>query len=101
MEAEKGRRSHSRARPNRPQGSIPARFKAVFRKGVLVPERPLGLDEGAEVELSIEASRLIPPAVIDPEERKRILKEIVRRMAENPIPEDAPRFTRDELHERG
>jgi hypothetical protein len=50
--------------------------------------------------LIIEEPRVIPPAVTDPEERKRILKRMVERMRANPIPADAPRFTREELHER-
>jgi hypothetical protein len=41
------------------------------------------------------------PEITDPEERKRVLREVVERMKANPIPEGAPRrFTRDELHER-
>jgi hypothetical protein len=50
--------------------------------------------------LIIETPRVIPPAVTDPEERKRIMSEIVENMRNNPIPADAPRFTREELHER-
>lgn len=42
----------------------------------------------------------LPPAITDPEERARVIGEIVRSMQANPIPADAPRFTREELHER-
>ena len=45
-------------------------------------------------------SGVIPPRITDPEERARIRKRVVKRMQSNPIPEGAPPFTRDELHER-
>lgn len=44
-------------------------------------------------------ARLVQPAVTDPAQRARILKEVVARMRNNPIPEDAPRLTRESLHE--
>ena len=76
------------------------RLKAIYREGVFIPQTPCDLPEDSEVELIIEEPRVIPPAVTDPEERKRILKRMVERMRANPIPADAPRFTREELHER-
>jgi hypothetical protein len=41
-----------------------------------------------------------PPTVTDPAERKKILEKLFRMMAENPIPADAPKLTREEMHER-
>lgn len=41
-----------------------------------------------------------PPAVTDPAERKKVLEKLYRMMAENPIPLDAPKLTREEMHER-
>lgn len=76
------------------------RLKAVYQNGAFVPQSPCDLPEGSEVELIIEAPRVIPPVVTDPEERKRILSKVVENMRNNPIPADAPRFTREELHER-
>jgi hypothetical protein len=38
--------------------------------------------------------------ITDPEERAKRMKALVERMQRNPIPANAPRFTRDELHER-
>ena len=55
------------------------------------------LSEGSE---PLRRPGVIPPRVTDPEERARILREVTDRMQANPIPEGAPRFTRDELHER-
>jgi predicted DNA-binding antitoxin AbrB/MazE fold protein len=76
------------------------RLKAIYQNGAFIPQTPCDLPENSEVELVIESPRLRPPTVTDPEERKRILKELVQNMRDNPIPADAPRFTREELHER-
>lgn len=43
---------------------------------------------------------IIPPEITDPEEREWTIHEIVRSMQTNLISPDAPRFTREELHER-
>jgi len=76
--------------------------KAVFEHGAFVPETPCDLPEGAKVVLAVERldNNVQPPGESDPEERKRILREVVERMKRNPIPPHSPRFTRDELHER-
>ena len=39
-------------------------------------------------------------AVTDAAERSRLLAALLERMRANPIPANAPRFTREELHER-
>jgi predicted DNA-binding antitoxin AbrB/MazE fold protein len=77
------------------------RLKAIYRNGAFVPQTPCDLPEESEVELTVHESSTIPPNVTDPEERKRIMDELVKNMRSNPIPADAPRrFTREELHER-
>lgn len=76
------------------------RVRAIYQKGAFIPQEPCNLPENSEVELLIEKPHIIPPVVTDPEERKRILSELVENMRNNPIPADAPRFTREELHER-
>ena len=79
--------------------SIP--LKAVYLHGAFVPEQPPDLPEGTRVTLTLQREALVvPPLVTDPEERRRVLKELVEDMAANPVPPNAPRFTRDELHER-
>ncbi len=75
-------------------------LKAIYRNGTFIPQTPCDLPEGAEVELTVHASNIMPPGEKDPEERKRILHNLVERMMNNPFPPDAPRWTRDELHER-
>ena len=73
---------------------------AIFRNGAFVPDEECGLPENARVQLTIESESLIPPAVADEEERKAIRQRMAERRRKNPIPEQSPRFTRDELHER-
>lgn len=76
------------------------RIKAVFHDGAFVPKERCDLPEGSEVELIVEGPRILPPEIKDPVERERIVKAMIERMKRNPIPADAPRFTREELHER-
>ena len=76
------------------------RIKATFHDGAFIPQQPFDLPEGAQVELVIEGPTVTPPEVSDPEERRQILNAMVDRMIQNPIPADAPRFSREELHER-
>ena len=76
-------------------------LKAVYRNGAFIPQTPCDLPEGTEVRLIVEHAQLLPPGETDPEERKRILKRMVERMKANPIPADAPRFTREELQKLG
>lgn len=49
---------------------------------------------------SPQPDNVIPPAITSPEERAGVLEEIVQSMRSNLISADAPRFTREELHER-
>lgn len=76
------------------------RIRAVFRDGAFIPQQQCDLPEGSEVELTIDDPYTIPPQITDPDERRKALEKLVRRMRENPIPENAPRYTREELHER-
>jgi len=76
------------------------RIKAVYQNGAFVPQQPCHLPEGSEVELTIDDPYTIPPAIKDRSERAAMLEDLVKCMRANPIPEGAPRFTRDELHER-
>ena len=76
------------------------RLKAIYQNGAFIPRSPCDLPENSEVDLVIEKPHILPPLETDPEERKRILEELVQNMRDNPIPEDAPHFTREELHER-
>jgi predicted DNA-binding antitoxin AbrB/MazE fold protein len=79
---------------------VSRRVHAVYRGGVFVPEVPCELPEETSVDVIVPAARIEPPTITDLEERRKILARVVERMSRNPLPEDAPRFTRDELHER-
>lgn len=78
------------------------RLRAVVKDGTLVPEVPLDLPDGIKVEVMVERPGLQPPKVEDPEERARLLKELVDDMKANPISPDAPRppFPREWFYER-
>ncbi|HWW77396.1 MAG TPA: antitoxin family protein, partial [Pyrinomonadaceae bacterium] len=68
-------------------------LKAVYRDGAFIPQTPCDIPEGAEVEITVRAPNLIPPKVTDPEERRRLMDELIQNMLDNPIPDNAPRLT--------
>ena len=77
------------------------RMRAVYRQGAFVPETACDLPEEAEVELFVQGPLRLPPSLTDPAEVSRRIAELTRRMQHNPIRADAPRYSRDQLHERG
>jgi hypothetical protein len=76
------------------------KMRAVFRGGAFIPQVAPSLPDETVVELSVDSPLLAPPQVRDVDERKRRLRDLVRRMRANPVPPGATRLTRDELHER-
>ncbi len=76
--------------------------KAIFEHGAFVPEAPCDLPEGTRVLLAVQREGLLvlSPEVNAPKERATILLAVVERMKRNPLPPNAPRFSRDEMHER-
>ncbi|WP_030006201.1 antitoxin family protein [Picosynechococcus sp. NKBG042902] len=76
-------------------------IKAVYRSGTFILQTDCDLPEGVEVELLVQSSQVIPPKITDLAARQNFLMQLVERMQEAPIPSDAPRFTREMLHERG
>ena len=77
-------------------------IEAIYEEGVLKPLEPLNLEEHTKVQIQIAepGSRVIAPEITNPDEKARILKQVIQRMQQNPIPANAPRLTREELHER-
>jgi predicted DNA-binding antitoxin AbrB/MazE fold protein len=73
---------------------------ATYKNGTFVPDEECDLPENTRVQVVIDTGNLIPPKVTDENERRAILKRMAERRRKNPIPADAPRFTREELHER-
>ncbi len=79
------------------------RLKATYTGGAFIPlpgEALTNLPEDAEVELTVHTSFTLPPAEAEPEKRAQVLRRMVERMKANPLPAGAPRFMREELHER-
>jgi len=80
--------------------AFPMRIRAVFRDGKFVPVEPCLLLESQEVELTVDSPRVVPPTITDPTLRAQLMAELVTRMKANPLPANAPKLTRDQLHER-
>ena len=73
---------------------------AVYRDGAFHPIEPRDLPEGTSAKVEILPQCVKPPEEPDYEKRRKIVSELVRDMMAHPLPPNAPRFTRDELHER-
>jgi predicted DNA-binding antitoxin AbrB/MazE fold protein len=76
------------------------RLKAIYQGGVFVPREPCSVPEGSEVELIVQGPAIFPPAVKEPEAQQHLLRVLVERMQQNPLPAGAPRLTREALNER-
>ena len=61
---------------------------------------PYHLPEDSEVELIVQGPIVTQPEIVDPKERTNILSNLVARMQQNVLPQAAPRFTRESLHDR-
>lgn len=79
---------------------MPQALKAVYRSGSFILQTSCNLPEGIEVELFVQSAQVVPPKITDIETRQDFLKLLVEKMQQNPIPANAPRFTRDMLHKR-
>ena len=77
------------------------RIRAVFRDGTFQPSSACDLPEDCEVDLVVTESPVNSVPVMAEDERRRVLREVTARMRDKPIPVDAPRFSREQLHERG
>jgi predicted DNA-binding antitoxin AbrB/MazE fold protein len=74
-------------------------LKAIYRNGAFILQTVFELPEGTEVELLIQSPPVMPP-ISDLKTRQQVLKALIERMQQNPIPPNAPRFNREILHER-
>ena len=79
---------------------MPQALKAIYRNGTFILQTAFELPEGTEVELLIQSPQVVSPPIVDVETKRQFLKSLIERMQQNPIPMNAPRFTRDILHER-
>lgn len=79
---------------------MPHALKAIYRNGAFILQTACDLPEGAEVELFIQSPQVASPPISDAETKQSFLRSLIERMQQNPIPLNAPRFTREMLHER-
>jgi hypothetical protein len=79
------------------------RLKAIYRDGAFVPVangEKLNVPENAEVEITVHDPYVLPSTAASDEERERALRELFASWDAHPVRPDAPRLTRDEMHER-
>ena len=79
------------------------RLKAIYKEGVFVPVPnggKLNVPENAEVEITVHDPYVLPPTATSAEERERALSELMESWQQHPLTGEAPRLTRNELHER-
>jgi len=79
------------------------RLKAIYKDGAFVPisnGEKLNVSENAEVEITVHDPSGLPPTATSDEERERALRELFASWDAHPLRADAPRLTRDEMHER-
>lgn len=79
------------------------RLKAIYKDGTFVPisnGEKLNVSENAEVEITVHDPSGLPSTVSSNEERERALHELFASWDAYPLRADAPRLTRDEMHER-
>jgi antitoxin component of MazEF toxin-antitoxin module len=79
------------------------RLKAIYRDGAFVPltnGEKLNVPENSEVELTVHNPSVLPARPTSGEDRQRALRELFASWDAYPLRPDAPRLTRDEMHER-
>ena len=79
------------------------RLKAIYKGGafVSVPNgENVNVAENAEVEITVHDPYVVSATATSDEERERALRELFASWDEYPLRADAPRLTRDEMHER-
>jgi len=79
------------------------RLKAIYKDGAFVPisnGEKLNVSENAEVEITVHDPSGLTPTPTSDEERERALRELFASWDAHPLRADAPRLTRDEMHER-
>ena len=79
------------------------KLKAIYKDGAFVPipnGEKLNVSENAEVEITVHDPYIVPATAASDEERKRALLELFASWDAHPLRSDAPRLTRDEMHER-
>lgn len=79
------------------------RLKAIYKDGAFVPVangEKVNVSENAEVEITVHDPNVVSATAMSVEERERALRELFASWDAHPLRSDAPRLTRDEMHER-
>ena len=79
------------------------KLKAIYKDGAFVPipnGEKLNVSENAEVEITVHDPYIVSATATSDEERERALRELFASWDAHPLRADAPRLTRDEMHER-
>ena len=79
------------------------RLKAIYKDGAFVPVpngENVNVAENAEVEITVHDPYVVSATATSDEERERALRELFASWDAHPLRADAPRLTRDEMHER-
>ncbi len=79
---------------------MPQTLKAIYRNGTFILQTAFELPEGTEVDLLIQSPQVVSPPIADVEAKRQFLRSLIERMQQNPIPMNAPQFSREMLHER-
>lgn len=76
------------------------RIPAIYHDGVFIPEIAVAIANESAVEVLIEDSCLIGSVSLTDADRAKLRKAAVETMKQRRLTPDAPRFSRDELHDR-
>jgi hypothetical protein len=79
------------------------KLKAIYKDGAFVPISngdKLNVSENAEVEITVHDPNVVSATATSDEERERALRELFASWDAHPLRSDAPRLTREEMHER-
>ena len=79
------------------------RLKVIYKDGAFVPilnGEKLNVSENAEVEITVHDPYVLAPTATSDEEREGAIRELFASWDAHPLRSDAPRLTRDEMHER-
>ncbi|MCC6492920.1 MAG: antitoxin family protein [Pirellulales bacterium] len=74
--------------------------RAVFQQGVFRPVTPCAFPENSELDLMVGPAVLAPPQEQDSAKRKEIRCQLIQLWNARTLAPNAPRLTRDQLHER-
>lgn len=103
IQRERHRESFKRKYLGTPNKEMSVRLRAIYKDGAFIPITngdELDVPENAEVELIVQNPVVLPATAINEDERERALRTLVESWEQHQLAPDAPRLTRDELHER-